>query len=410
MSRVSRSRALAVVLAFAFAYFLSALLRAITATLAPAFSSELGLGPADLGLLAGVYFLGFAALQLPLGRALDRFGPRRVLLVLLCLAVVGCAAFARAQGLLSLSLARLLIGMGVAACLMAPLTCFRHLFETATQLRLNSWMLMTGSMGMVASTLPVQMLLPLWGWRGLFVALAAAMLLAILLIAWAVPGGAPAPRMTAEGRYRDIMRHPVFVAMAPLGFFSYGGMIAIQALWAGPWLTDVAGRSAAQAAQGLFGINLCMLVAFMNWGVVMPRLARAGVHAWQVITWALPLSMLMLALIVVLGAQAGAVHWALWCVLSTSVSLGQPAVAQAFPPAWAGRALSAFNLVIFSGVFCLQWGIGLAIDALVATGLPRPAAFQGAMAGFALCCALSQGWFLLQRRRIAIINGGPKPS
>jgi len=100
----------------------------------------------------------------------------------------------------------------------------------------------------------------------------------------------------------------------------------------------------------------------------------------------------------------------LWCVLSTSVSLGQPAVAQAFPQAWAGRALSAFNLVIFSGVFCLQWGIGLAIDALAGLGFSRPAAFQGAMAGFALCCALSQGWYVLQRRRMAIIKGEAEAS
>jgi MFS family permease len=160
--------AAALVLAFAFAYFLSALLRAVTATLAPVFSAELALRPADLGLLAGVYFLGFASLQLPLGRALDRHGPRRVQLVLLSLAVVGCAAFAAARDLLSLSLARLLIGMGVAGCLMAPLTLFRHLFDLPTQLRLNSWMLMTGSLGMVASTLPVQWLLPYLGWRGLF--------------------------------------------------------------------------------------------------------------------------------------------------------------------------------------------------------------------------------------------------
>ena len=68
--------------AFAFAYFFSALLRAVTATLAPAFSAELGLSAGDLGLLGGAYFLGFALMQLPLGRALDRFGPRRVLLVL----------------------------------------------------------------------------------------------------------------------------------------------------------------------------------------------------------------------------------------------------------------------------------------------------------------------------------------
>ena len=205
----------ALVLAFAFAYFLSALLRAVTATLAPVFSVELGLRGADLGLLAGAYFLGFASLQLPLGRALDRFGPRRVQLVLLSVAVVGCVAFALARGLVSLSVARLLIGMGVAACLMAPLTCFRHVFDVTTQLRLNSWMLMTGSLGMVASTLPVQWLLPHWGWRGLFMVLAALLLLAMLLIAVFAPKAAPTATVQAGGRYRDIMRHPMFVAMAP---------------------------------------------------------------------------------------------------------------------------------------------------------------------------------------------------
>lgn len=395
----------ALVLAFAFAYFLSALLRAVTATLAPIFGEELGLRPADLGLLAGVYFLGFAALQLPLGRALDRFGARRVQLVLLSLAVVGCAAFALARGMLSLSVARLLIGMGVAACLMAPLTCYRHLFDTTTQLRLNSWMLMTGSLGMVASTLPVQWLLPHWGWRGLFMVLAALLLIAMLLIGAFAPRAAPAAAASEGGRYRDIMRHPVFVASAPLGFFSYGGLIAMQSLWAGPWLTDVAGWTAEQAAAGLFGINLGMLLAFMSWGAAMPRLTRAGVRAPHVITWCLPASMVVLVLIVVAGPGAGAWHWAAWCVLSSCVTLSQPAVGQAFPPAWAGRALSAFNLVIFGGVFCLQWAIGLAIDALGSLGWTRVDSFRGAMALFALCCTLAQAWFVARQRRMVIIPG-----
>lgn len=399
----------AIVLAFAFAYFLSALLRAVTATLAPVFSAELGLGPAELGLLAGAYFLGFASLQLPLGRALDRHGARRVLLVLLSVAVAGCAGFALATSLASLIAARLLIGMGVAACLMAPLTCFRHLFDAGVQLRLNSWMLMTGSLGMVASTVPVQWLLPYLGWRGLFVALATLLALSMLGIARFAPRSPAEPTVQPGGRYCEIMRHPTFVALAPLGFFSYGGLIAIQSLWAGPWLTQVAGWSAAQAAHGLFAINLSMLLAFLSWGVVMPRLARRGVHARHMVTWGVPLSVLALAAIVMLGARAGALHWALWCVLSTCVTLSQPFVAQAFPPAWAGRALSAFNLVVFSGVFCLQWGIGLAIDAFAALGASRGSAFRAAMAVFALCCALAQGWFLLRQRRMVIIQGRIAP-
>ncbi|MFY7915691.1 MAG: MFS transporter, partial [Rubrivivax sp.] len=165
---VSPALAARIFLAFAFAYFFSALLRAVTATLAPTFSAELGLKAADLGLLAGAYFLGFSALQLPLGQALDRLGPKRVLLCLTTLAVLGCGAFALAQSLPGLILARVLTGMGLAAGLMAPLTCFRLRFSQAAQFRSNSWMLMSGSLGMLASTLPVQWLLPVWGWRGLF--------------------------------------------------------------------------------------------------------------------------------------------------------------------------------------------------------------------------------------------------
>jgi MFS family permease len=155
-------------LSFAFAYFFSALLRGVTATLAPSFSVELGLNAGHLGLLSGAYFLGFAAMQLPLGSALDRFGPRRVLLAFLAVAVLGCTAFALARGFTALTVARALIGVGVSACLMAPMTAYRHGLGPVAQLRANSWMLMTGSLGMVASTLPVQWLLPSLGWRGLF--------------------------------------------------------------------------------------------------------------------------------------------------------------------------------------------------------------------------------------------------
>lgn len=385
---------------FAFAYFFSALLRAVTATLAPVFSTELGLQAGDLGLLAGAYFFGFAALQLPLGRALDRFGPRRTAMTLLAVAALGCAAFALATSLPGLIAARVLIGAGMAAGLMAPLTAYRRLFSHAAQLRANSWMLMTGSLGMVASTVPVQMLLPLLGWRGLFWGVAAMLLLALLLITTVLPRDdhvAAATRSAAPGApvgYASIVRHPLFVRTAPLGFFLYGGLIAVQSLWAGPWLTRVSGWTATEAAQGLFAINAAMLVAFGAWGAVMPQLAHRGVTPLQLMRWGLPLPLLLLGAIVTLGEAAAAWHWALWCVTCTFVSVSQPAVGAAFPAALAGRALSAFNLVIFGGVFCIQWGIGLLIDALRGQGMDEISAFRAAFAAFGICCVASYAWFL----------------
>jgi predicted MFS family arabinose efflux permease len=380
--------------AFAFSYFFSALLRAVVATLAPVFSAELDLGAGELGLLAGAYFLGFAAMQLPLGAALDRYGSRRVLLTMMTVAVAGCVAFASGKTFTQLIVARLLIGIGVAASLMAPLTAFVRLVTPSLQLRLNSWMLMTGSLGMLASTVPVQQLLPLTGWRGLFWLIAGLMVVAMAGIAWTTPG-ATGKRISPVERvdYLYIVRHPAFVRAMPLGFFTYGGMIALQALWAGPWMTQVGGRSPAEAAQGLFFINLSMLVSFLCWGAAMPRLVRIGFGADKLIAWGWPIGVLVMGVGLGLGPSAGAAWWALWCVSSSVVSLSQPAIAQAFPSARAGRALSAFNLVIFMGVFVNQWGIGLVIDALSRAGWSQVACFRAAF-GLFLAGMLGSGlWF-----------------
>ncbi len=390
--------AVLVFLSFALAYFLSALVRAITATLSPTLSTEFALQASDLGLLAGGYFLGFSLTQLPLGNWLDRFGPKRVILGFLALAVLGVIAFALAGQFATLLAARVLTGMGVSACLMAPLTGFRRWLAPAAQLRANSWMLMTGSLGMLASTLPVQWLMPLVGWRGLFWGLALLIALSALVLAWAVPRWPGAPDGGEHGPtpsgYGVIWRNRYFQRMTPIGFFCYGGMVAVQTLWAGPWMVRVAGASTAQAAQGLFWINAFMLVTFWTWGMVNPTLVKRGLSAQRLIAVGLPLSFVVLATNIALGQSTGWLGWALYCVSCTFVSLSQPAVALAFVPALAGRALSAFNLVIFSGVFVVQWGIGLLVDAFQRAGWSVTASFQGAFAVYMACGVLSYLYFL----------------
>jgi MFS family permease len=390
-------------LAFASAYFFSSLVRAITAILSPTLVRELKLNASDLGLLSGALFLGFALMQLPLGKWLDKYGPKKVQLVLLSVAGLGCLVFSYAQTFLSLFAARLLTGVGVSACLMAALTSYRRWLSSDLQLRMNSLMLMAASSGLVASTLPIDWLIPLVGWRPLFEGLAVLVLLCMLLIVRWVPDNweVKAPGAGVAVGLKDIWRNPYFRRMAPLGLFNYGGLLAIQTLWAGPWMVKVTGLTHQQSAQGLFWLNVFMLFTFLGWGVFNPKLNKRGIKANHLVTWGVPLSLLCLGWICWSGTDAPWWMWVVFLMLNTCVSNVPPAVGMSFPPEVAGRALTTFNFLIFSGVFVVQWGMGLLIELFIRRGLPEPEAFQWSFSMFGVCCvgAYVNFWWMGFRER-----------
>lgn len=392
-------RCLLVFLVFAGGYLLSSTVRGVTATLAPVLTQELGLTGAQLGLLGGAYFLGFAVLQLPLGAWLDRFGPRRVLLVCLSGAVASCLVFAMAHGFGLLLVARWIGGMGVSACLIAPLTGARLWMQGKNQQSANSWMLMAGSLGLLMATLPVQWLLSAAGWRAIFLGMG--VLFALIMIGTAkwVPknplAAASSPRSLVES-YRPIFANAYFQRIAGLGLINYGILVALQTLWAGPWLTEVTGVSANEAAQGLFAINLTMLLVFWGWAIANPRLHAANLSAERLLKWGVPLSVAALGVFAWLGPRAGWGMFATYCTLGSVLSLTHPAVGAAFPAALAGRAISAFNLLLFLGVFIAQWGIGAGIDLLRAANWSVQHAYQMVFSVLAVCCAIGYAFFVLR--------------
>ena len=80
-----------VFLPFAFGHYLSLLMRNMNSVLAPNLAGSMAFDSADLGLLTSVFFLAYALVQLPVGIALDRYGPRKVQLILMITAAVGAA-------------------------------------------------------------------------------------------------------------------------------------------------------------------------------------------------------------------------------------------------------------------------------------------------------------------------------
>ena len=226
-------------------------------------------------------------------------------------------------------------------------------------------------------------------------------LLAMLVLWLRLPKAPIKPDSSKESllkSYLPIWRHPYFRRHLWMGFFSYGGLMAIQTLWAGPWLAQVSGASAEQAAQGLFWLNVCMLGTFWTWGAINPWLAKRGWHADMMLARGVPLSLIAIALICWAGSSVQWWHWALYCMASSFMSLAQPATALAFPKEIAGRALSAYNLVIFSGTFVVQWSIGLLIDTFKGLGLATPDAFRAALGVFLICAIAGYLRFVLDNR------------
>jgi MFS family permease len=399
---LAQSKAITIFIVFALGYFISTLLRAITATISPELVSEFNLTSGELGLLGGGYFLGFASVQIPLGYLLDSKGPRKIVSYFLSLSIVGLILFATAQNLTMLLISRVLIGVGVGACLMGPLTAYRIWFQDETQQRANSWMLMVGAIGMLSSSLPVQFFLPIIGWRAIFLSLALLTLACIILIVIFIPKWQPKSadnKHLNESKLSTVWKNPLFKSLVPMGFFSYGGLFAIQTLWAGPWMIRVSGYTPEESAQGLFIIYLCMLISFLVWGYFVPKFSKNVNDAIRLLKIGAPLSLCVLMLIIYLGPKAGSIHWALFIVSSIFLSLTQPAVGMAFSLSNAGKALTSFNLLIFIGAFFIQWIIGLIIDAGIAFNLSEIDSFKVAMT-FVLITSLLSYLFFLRKVKI----------
>ena len=394
---LAKSKAIIIFLVFALGYFISTLLRAITATISPELVNEFNLSAGELGLLGGGYFLGFASVQIPLGYMLDMRGPRKIVSYFLSLTIVGLLIFALAQNFLTLLVSRIIIGVGVGACLMGPLTAYRIWYQDETQQRANSWMLMVGAIGMLSSSLPVQFFLPIIGWRNIFLLLAFITLVCIILIIIFIP------QWTSKGNQKKddaklsiVWQNQFFRSVIPMGFFSTGGLFAIQTLWAGPWMTKVSGYTPEESAKGLFLIYFFMLLSFLIWGYFVPKFSKNVNDAIRLLKYGSPLSLLVLGVIIYLGPNTDSIHWALFIVSAVFLSLIQPAVGMAFSVSNAGKALTSYNLLIFIGAFFLQWIIGLIIDLGLSLNYSEIVSFQLAMSFVLVTSLTSYLYFLLK--------------
>jgi predicted MFS family arabinose efflux permease len=351
---------------FAVGYFLSYLFRTVNAVISPDLVRAMGLSAADLGLLTSAYFFSFALFQLPLGVLLDRFGARRVEAALLLIAALGALTFAASASATGLTLGRALIGLGVSGCLMAGFTACAQWFRPAQIPAVNAIIFSAGGLGALTATTPVEAALHFTDWRGLFVGLAVLSLVVALLIFAVVPERlrrqSPSSLHVQLAEIATIFRSPQFWRIAPAATATQAAFMAIQGLWAAPWLRDVGGLSRESTAGYLFWIAICTFAGQLSWGIMAFRLAPRGIT---------PLLLLRIGMGGFLLVQCGLVLqltallrplWLAFGFFGVVGSLSYPLIAQQFPAELAGRANTAVNVLVFVFAFAAQWAVGAIID------------------------------------------------
>ena len=400
--------------AFSAGYFLSYLYRTVNAVISPELTRELGIASGTLGLLTSTYFVAFAALQLPAGILLDRYGPRRVEAALLLVAGTGALLFAFADSAAGLVVARALIGAGVSVCLMAPLKAIATWYPRERQASLGAWVMTAGSVGALAAATPTELALRHVHWRTLFIGLAAVTLVAALWIWLHVPDTpGPAERQGVKAQWagvRKVFANARFWWIAPLGGFGMGAFFAVQGLWSVPWLIEVNGYDRAAAARHLLLMGIAMLAGFLSLGLFATRLARRGLHPRHLFGFGFGLNAAAFAAI--LGELPGTyVWWSLYGLGASTNILAFIVLNDGFARELAGRVNTALNLLMFGGGFAAQWGIGIAVDvARAALGLDTAGGLRFAFMLVLALDASAYAWFVWGWRRQAarLVATGPE--
>jgi MFS family permease len=343
--------------------------RMVMAIVGPVIAVELGLSAVELGVLAASLFAAYAAAQLPLGVALDAFGARRVQTVLMLLAALGFAIFALSPGFAGLTAARIVLGVGISAGLMAIIKAHADWFERSRVAHVTGIASAIAALGSALTTSPVQALLPSLGWRGIFWILC---LLALGVAAWIFLSVPDKPRLAGPAR---TLRGDIALSgriLASRTFWRFGPAVATLSmfnfaylgLWAGPWLRDVAGMDGPTRAGVLLLYTFAMVAGSMLAGSAASRATAAGLPPFLVPVVALA-GMVLLQAGLMLQPSRPSVVLALWlaiAVFGAAGPAGYIVLSQMFPPEQTGRVSTAVNTLTLGFAFLVQAAIGWILD------------------------------------------------
>jgi sugar phosphate permease len=416
MTLSSSRAALLLVVVLCGAYVLSHFYRTSVGVIGPSLMGELGLSAEALGALGGVFFLIFAAAQLPAGVLLDRFGPRMVMPLFWLVAALGAAIFATADSGTLLTLGRGVMGLGCATAYIGALVLFSRWFSAERFPPMASLVMGVGQLGSLLATTPLAVVAVALGWRGAFLS-AAAVTVAMAAVVWLVVRDAP-PGETFHGEHRQSLAQTVkgigelltnrqLVLLLPLNTVSYAAVAAVLGLWGAPYLRDVHGLAVVDGADVLFTLSLMIIAGTLSYGWIAPRI---GSFKWMTVGGAGALCLLF-ATLALLPRAAPAVVFALFAAIGflgayTIILVSH--VRAIIPRRLVGRGLTLANLFNFGGVGLVQVISGWIVGAWPAVDGARPAAAYATLF-WCLSAAIGIALLFYLRTRNVALSAEPEP-
>lgn len=366
---------LTIFIPFGLGHFVSYLFRTVNALIYVDLERELHLPASSLGLLTGVYFLTFAAAQIPLGVMLDRYGPRSVQAPMLLFAVLGSLIFSFSHTELGLIIGRGLIGLGVAGSLMSAIKACAIWLPVERLPLSTACLLSVGGLGAMASTTPLHELLKWITWREAFLILALLTLFVCVVIHLSVPRTYKPKNTTLAEMSKAVgtlYSSWVFWRLALYSVFAHAIYMSVLSLWMGPWLRDVAHLSESSMANTLLWGTVAMVAGSLAFGSITDYLRRFGVQPIMVCGVGVSIFIIFQSLMIS-GLQVSPLLIAMgFSFFGTSTTMNYAIVAQSVSPELAGRVSSSFNLVVFVLAFVLQWLMGEILNLWPATGQGHP--------------------------------------
>ena len=363
------------IISLCLAYVLSQFFRSFLAVLTGILGQDIGATPDDLSTASGLWFLSFALMQIPVGGALDRIGPRLTSAVLFLIGGAGGAAlFAMAQSALHVKLAMLLIGIGCSPVLMASYYIFARVYSPRIFATLAATTIGVGSIGNLAGSVPLVWVVQIYGWRETLWGLAVVSAV-IAVAAFVFVRNPPKFETTQIGRFSDLLKMPVLWFIIPLVFVNYLPVAALRGLWIGPYLVDTFGANTTQVGNASMMMSLAIIAGTFVYG---PLDRVFGSRKWVIFAGNV---IVLSALIALLLNGHLSFTWAV--TLFTVIGffgMSFPMIVahgRAFaPPHIAGRGVTLMNLFSISGVGFFQVLSGKIQAAEIASGITGAARYS----------------------------------